>query len=416
MRRASFLPTVLVLAVAFVLVPATWAVTKYKYKILHAFTGGADGGAPASSLALDGASSLYGTTYSGGKGADCPYQGGCGVVFELSPGANGRWKESVLLNFVTSTGGAIGGGPTPPPLLDGAGDVFGSTDALEPGSPAYVFELTPGGEGWNFNPIYNPAGNCLVLDQTDDLYGCIPPGVFGELSPGSKGWAYTDLYNGDGCNSPCYEGDYPVAPLSWDAHGNLYGTMLFGGNNGSNCPGSAGCGVAFQMTPNGDGTWTYHVLHRFASSKTDGYYPYAGLTVDASGTAYGVTSAGGKYGTGTFFKLTPTTGGHWKETILYEFPNCHDGCGPGATLVPDEAGNLYSSGAGGLDCGGISCGTVFKFTPQTNGTWKYSVLHKFNGTDGAFPYGVILDDKGNIFGTTMQGGKYNLGVAFEITP
>jgi hypothetical protein len=170
------------------------------------------------------------------------------------------------------------------------------------------------------------------------------------------------------------------------------------------------------MTPNGDGTWTYHVLWRFAKSGTDGYYPYAGLTVDASGNAYGLTSAGGKYGTGTFFKLTRTKTGPWKETILYQFPNCADGCGPSFTLVPDEAGNLYSSGAGGLDCGGISCGTVFKLAPQKNGTWKYSVVHKFNGNDGAFPYGVTLDDKGNVFGTTMNGGKYNMGVAFEITP
>jgi hypothetical protein len=55
-------------------------------------------------------------------------------------------------------------------------------------------------------------------------------------------------------------------------------------------------------------------------------------------------------------------------------------------------------------------------TPQTGGKWKYSVVHKFNGADGGFPYSVILDDKDNLFGTTQGFGKYNAGVAFEITP
>jgi hypothetical protein len=59
---------------------------------------------------------------------------------------------------------------------------------------------------------------------------------------------------------------------------------------------------------------------------------------------------------------------------------------------------------------------VFKLSPQKNGTWKYSVIHKFTGADGGFPYGVILDDKGNLYGTTQAFGKYNAGVAFEITP
>ena len=410
MKQFSFLPVVIAITFVLAVAPATPAATQYKYKILHAFTGGKDGGSPASSLVLDDRGNPYGTTYAGGTESGCPYpyNGGCGVIFELLPKADGRWRERVLFDYVKSTGGAT---ELQPLLFDSAGNLFGSTVALEPGCcGAYIFELTPGSGQWKFNPIYD-AGYCLVFDQAGNLYGIIPPGGIGELSPGPNGWTYTDLY------------DFPPdsvsgidSPLSWDARGSLYGTSVFGGNGPPKCLGSGGCGTAFQLAPNGDGTWTYHVLWRFAATRTDGYYPYAGLTVDASGTAYGATAYGGKYGNGTFFKLTPTKTGLWKETILYQFPNCNDGCVPSFTLVADKAGNLYSSGAGGLDCGGISCGTVFKFSPQKDGSWKYSVVHKFNGNDGAFPYGVVLDDKGNIFGTTMQGGKYNLGVAFEITP
>jgi hypothetical protein len=74
-------------------------------------------------------------------------------------------------------------------------------------------------------------------------------------------------------------------------------------------------------------------------------------------------------------------------------------------------------GSGGLaDCQGYACGLIFKLTLQAGGKWKYSVVHKFTGTDGGFPNGVIMDAKGNLYGTTQAFGKYNYGVAFEITP
>ena len=138
--------------------------------------------------------------------------------------------------------------------------------------------------------------------------------------------------------------------------------------------------------------------------------------MDASGRLYGNTALGGAHDNGTIFKFTPS-GGQWKQTVLYDFPDCADGCGPGGTLVFDKAGNLYGAASGGLaDCQGYACGVIFKLTPQAGGKWKYSVVHKFEGTDGGFPYGVILDDKGNLYGTTQAFGAYGFGVAFEITP
>jgi hypothetical protein len=406
-RTGSILTlTAVALVLALALAPAALAATQYKYKILHTFTGGKDGGLVASGFTLDGSGNPYGMTFWGGAGTPCGYQSGCGVIFELSPKTNGHWTEKVLLDFTDDTGS---GGYSTNLLFNSSGGLFGSTDAID--YHAYIFELTPGNGEWGFNPIYGPGG-CLVPDQTGNLYGCIPPGGIGELSPGSNGWTYTDLSDQTTAD----------APLVWDAEGNLYGTDMYGGSR--RC--SGGCGTAFQMTPNGDGTWTYHVIHYFGSWQYDGLTPVAGLVMDAAGNAYGATWGGGTDNCGIAFKLeppgsrwqkttpTPLTTGLWKEKVLYNFHG-YSGCGSLYTLALDSAGSLYGTANGGdPKCG--PCGVIFKLAPQKSGKWKYSVLHTFHGPEGADPYGVILDSKGNIFGTAYDGGKYGYGVVFEITP
>jgi uncharacterized repeat protein (TIGR03803 family) len=265
------------------------------------------------------------------------------------------------------------------------------------------------------------AGPGLLMDKAGNLYGDIGPGDYygagaiGKLSSTSNGWVYTQLYSY--CGPPgCPDGDGEPAPPIWDGKGNMFGTTTDGGIAQPACWTSFGCGVIFEMTPTGDGTWTYHVLHRFASYPTDGQTPYGGLVMDASGNFYGTTEFGGSKGNGTVFKLA-FTHGHWKKTVVYDFPDWHDGSLPNSTLVVDKVGNLYGIGGGGNQgCGPYTCGVVFKLTPQKNGQWTYSAVHKFTGPDGNFPIGVIVDGKGNLFGTTSAGGTYNSGVAFEITP
>jgi hypothetical protein len=417
--RSAFLTThlaqVLIVALTGGAVVAAPTRETSHFKVLHNFGAGNDGAVPSGPLSLDGRGDLYGSTYDGGTGKCSDY--GCGMTFELQPQAGGGWKEIALHEF---TGGSDGSTPVGNLVLDANGDAYGTTNAAG-GGQASVFELRRGSK-WKLSPLYGPYFSPgLTSSNVGDLYGFFGQGKFGdgaigELSPGTKGWMYTQFYSF--CNEyTCPDGDGPEFPLCWDAHGNLYGTTAFGGNGPPECPGSLGCGVAFQMTPNSDGTWTYHVMHRFANFPTDGQYPDGGLVVDATGAAYGVTGYGGVHGQGTVFKMTPSTGGHWKQSVLYDFPNCGDGCFPGRTLVFDQKGNLYGVSSGGIaDCGGYTCGVVFKLTPQKNGPWTYSVVHKFDGKNGASPWGVIVDDKGNIFGTTENGGTYNAGVAFEITP
>jgi len=379
------------------------------YKILHNFGAGSDGTYPNGPLLLSAAGNLYGVTANGG-GSAC-FGAGCGTVFELAPQGNGKWTEQILYVFEDNGDGAFPQGNL---VQDAAGDLYG-IDGTDVGKPHGVFELMPGSGRWNLSLLwtkgYSPG---LLLDEAGDIYGFFSAdpekGAIGELSPGPNGWTYTDLY--DFCQPPsCHDGNEPESPLTWDRQGNLYGTMLEGGNN--RC--SGGCGVAFQMTPNGDGTWTYRVIHYFGSSQYDGQLPVAGLVVDAAGNAYGATWSGGRWNDGTVFRLTPSTGGRWKETILWDFPPGVPGAGPLYTLALDHAGALYGMAQGGdKKCG--PCGVIFKLAPQKSGKWKYSVLHTFHGPEGADPYGVILDGKGNIFGTTYDGGKYGAGVAFEITP
>jgi uncharacterized repeat protein (TIGR03803 family) len=60
---------------------------------------------------------------------------------------------------------------------------------------------------------------------------------------------------------------------------------------------------------------------------------------------------------------------------------------------------------------------VYKLTPGPDGQWKYRVVHSFSGSDGGLPStGLIMDNKGNLYGATEAGGDTGNGVIYEITP
>src|SRR5438128_2505058 len=101
-------------------------------------------------------------------------------------------------------------------------------------------------------------------------------------------------------------------------------------------------GTVFKLMPNADGTWTESVLHSFTNM--DGYVPSGGLIFDAAGNLYGTTEynfdACSTGGCGTVFKLTPSSDGSWTESVLYSFPaNGSHGFNPVASLIFDAAGN-----------------------------------------------------------------------------
>ena len=168
--------------------------------------------------------------------------------------------------------------------------------------------------------------------------------------------------------------------------------------------GTNNLGTVYALAKDG----TESVLHSFGSG-SDGADPEAGLVADAKGNLYGTTYYGGTEDRGTVFKITPK--GH--ETVLYSFcpdyPHCTDGFNVGSSLILDSKGNLYGTTyAGGAD----SVGTVFEVTPGGTETVLYSFK---GGDDGADPSaGLVADTSGNFYGTTYDGGASNLGTVFEL--
>ncbi len=153
------------------------------------------------------------------------------------------------------------------------------------------------------------------------------------------------------------------------------------------------------------------VLYNFADG-SDGAYPidYGHLARDSSGSLYGTTAGGGSCANGTVFKLVPSNGS-WQETILHSFCG-QDGVSPIGDVILDEAGNIYGTTGGGLSCS-ISCGTVFRLAASG----AFRVLYTFTGgDDGASPTsGVIRDKFGNLYGTTYLGGVNAGGVVYKIS-
>jgi uncharacterized repeat protein (TIGR03803 family) len=158
------------------------------------------------------------------------------------------------------------------------------------------------------------------------------------------------------------------------------------------------------------------VLHGFNDGR-GGALPNARLALDAAGNLYGTTTQGGAYNNGTVFMLTPKAAGGWTEKVLHNFNlNGRDGVNPfSGGLIFDASGNLYGTTYQG---GTYNKGTVFELTPQTGGGWTEKVLHSFNpnGKDGTGPLGLLtLDGAGDLYGTA-GGGVYNDGTVFELTP
>jgi uncharacterized repeat protein (TIGR03803 family) len=101
-----------------------------------------------------------------------------------------------------------------------------------------------------------------------------------------------------------------------------------------------------------------------------------------------------------------------QETVLHSFDG-NDGAGSASSLIFDAAGNLYGTTVNG---GAYKRGTAFELTPAAGG-WTEKVLHSFNDKDGQSPgAGLIFDAAGNLYGTTTNGGAYGYGTAFELIP
>lgn len=271
-----------------------WTVTD-----IHQFVGGpSDGQFPElGSLTLDAARNLYGTTETGGTYGD-------GMVYEMSPTGNG-WTMSQLFNFgdVYTDGANPEGGV----VFDKFGNLYGVTVAGG-GGLGVVYQLSPSASGWTLHRLHsfnyetdgaNPFGT-PVIDSAGNLYGTTAyygpnnGGTVWEVSPTEGGgWSFSVLY-------AFAAGDGPDGGLLMDSAGNLYGATAGGGGNGY--------GAAFKLSP-GNGGWTYTSLHDFTGG-SDGGAPLSNLVMDSGGNLYGVTADGGQVesncvrGCGVVFEIT----------------------------------------------------------------------------------------------------------------
>ena len=329
-------------------------------------------------------------------------------IFVLASGAEAQ-NYSVVYSF--QCGPNDGQNPDGDLIADSAGNLYGTTYYGGAFGEGTVFELSASGVEtvlYSFGtaptdgvePMYG-----LARDPAGNLYGTNSNTLF-EISPNGTETVLQTFTGGKG-------GGKPVGDMLRDSLGNLYGA--------TSEDGSFDGGTVYRFST---ATEKENVLYSFGGTAGDAANPSGGLLRGSAGQLYG-NAGGGAGGLGSVYEVSKPSA----DTVLYSFGGPPDGMGPIGSLVRDAAGNLYGATlTGGLasSCGyagDVGCGTVFKVTPSGEET----VLYTFkDGTDGGIPYsGLVIDSKGNLYGTASQGGVSSgdcaphgqplCGLVFEVT-
>lgn len=417
--RKRTLFVIAALAILTVLIAMLLVTRSERYEVIQVFPGIGQEAKTPMGLALDQSGKLYGSAWTGGPGS-------WGTIFELIPPSfNGsRWKMQVLSNVSFQD---IGGGPFWS-MIAPSGDLYGATTdgGVHGGGTLYKFRFS--NDGWGEPiPLFHFASHSsaddnvseLIPDPSGSFYGTTQgrggkdAGTVFKLSPSQDAWTMTLLHRFNGGDD---DGAYPMGGLTLDDSGTLFGTTSGGGRDR--------IGTVFKLTPK-DHEWEETLIHTFRTSDGSngdgGVLPMAGLTLGADGTLYGTTGAGGKFGQGTVFSLTPSDRSSWSQHTLYSFKReGGDGSAPNSRLVLGEGGVLYGTTKfGGVAPGSRGLGTVFKLVPTATG-WTEMVVHRFaGGADGAQPTGTLIGNQlGSLYGTTQgaaNSGRYNDGTVFEIS-
>lgn len=370
--------------------------------IVHTFTGDPDGALPSNgTLVSDANGNLFGTTESGGAN-------GAGIVYELSPSSSGTWTEQILYSFTFLNNDGFD--PYGGVKFDGKGNLYGTTAFGGAHSQGTVFELTPGSNGtWTETIAYSFPGDSsggtpfagIIIDSAGNIYGIAQGGTYGygvlyELISSNNGtWIEKILHSFTGKDDG---GVYFGESIILDAAGNIFGVAPNGRDD---------YGMVFEMVHGSNGSWSEKVLYSF-TGLADGGGPYGGLVFDKAGNLY----AGATFGV---FELSPQSNGTWSQKLIYTFKGGSDGAYPDSPLIIDKAGNLYgTTNAGGSHRGTVyrlSLGSdgvwsekiLHRFAPNgVDGTSPYLA-------------GLLFDASGNLYGTTQAGGTSNDGVVFKIT-
>lgn len=382
---------------------------------------GKDGGQSTANLIRDAAGNFYGTATSGGAGNS-------GVVFELSPQTGGKWKKRVIFSFDGFKGGKS---PFAGLTFDANGNLYGTTaDGGDPacsasvGSCGIVFELARSGSKWKETVLHAFDGNDgaypvsgVTLDKSGDVFGATEQGggttsycgggcgVAYELTRNTKGkWNESVLHIFNPFQPP--DGQFPESRLIMDAKGNLFGTTFEGEG-----PTTSGC--VYELTPGSNGKWTETVIAGFTpGASSNGQFPSGDLLIDSHGDLLGTTSEGGAYVSESGGVIYMLAAGTWSEHVIFSFNDLSEGLEPQGGVILDSAGNMYGTTefGGSLGCPNATtgCGNVFKLT---KGGTESSVA--LNAADGYHPVaGLAFDAKGNLYGTTRDGGNMDECVGY----
>ena len=334
-----------------------------------------------------------------------------------------------LTILYTFAGAPDGADPNAAPIIDAAGNIFGTTlDGGSAGDGA-VFELTPSGNAYSERVIHSfvgsdgaaPFGSPFAsaggdLFVTASAGGASQDGTIVELS--RKHGAYEE----SGVFSFGLEnGAYPAADFV-ESGKTLYTTTVDGGKYGY--------GAIVALSSAGTITDVYDF-----QNAPDGAYPQAGLVADSAGALYGTTYYGGSgscphgghlfYRCGTVFRFVPSGSGG-TETILWTFSGGAHGADPNGAVIVDKRGNLFGTTpfGGGMGCGTNGfppgCGTVYELSPQGS-TYREKIVHAFAGSDGSYPYAGLTAKGDSLYGTTEFGGAdasgcgLGCGTIFEVS-
>lgn len=288
--------------------------------------------------------------------------------------------------------------------------------------------LTQLAQAQTYNVVHNFSGSPdganpiagVTLDAAGNIYGTTSAGGrmgFGtvyRLVHSGPNWLFYLVYTFNGLTQNSTDGSAPYSRVVIGPDGFLYGTTHSGGN-GQGCKALHGCGTVYSVKPKPGNIWVpwqETVLYQFGTY--DGSNPdYGDLVFDQAGNLYGTTRNGGAYLLGAVYKLTPSSG-TWSEQVLYSFAGSPDGATPLSGPIFDQAGNLY----GTTNAGGVNgWGTAYQLKPS-GPPWTESILHNFQGgSDGIAPTGgVVFDPAGDLYGATQTGGAGGGGTVFELTP
>jgi uncharacterized repeat protein (TIGR03803 family) len=178
-------------------------------------------------------------------------------------------------------------------------------------------------------------------------------------------------------------------------NGILYDMTANGGRHGG--------GVMFQIAPDGTG-----YQHNYNFNGASGSQPHGALAL-ADGVFYGMTRKGGKHNLGVIFSIDPD-GKHYRR--LHDFKGGkHDGATTDHGYVTISGATMY-----GMTTMGGSANDGVVFSMGLDGT-NFTILHTFGKKkhDGRNPYGSLMLNGTDLYGTTANGGAFGKGTVFHIT-